>query len=157
MFKINVIAVGKLKEKYFQDCEAEYKKRLSRFCELNIIELKDSAFTPTPSNDEIEKIKRLEAAEILKRVRGALCCCCIEGEAVSSEDISEYLAKTKALGGELTLVIGGSYGLDGGVKSKADKKISFSRCTFTHTMFRIMLLEQLYRGFMIDCGSSYHK
>ena len=145
MIKINVVCVGKLKEKYWRDAIAEYTKRLSRFCKLEIRELAEKA---TPE---------AETEEILRACRGCVFVLAAEGESCTSEVFAGKLKKVCDKGEEITFVIGSSCGLSARVKVGAREKISFSALTFPHQMMRVILLEQVYRAFMILCGSEYHK
>ncbi len=156
MIKVNVIAVGKVKEEYFSKAILEYQKRLSKFCSFNLIEVKEENVGGESFN-EIEKALSLEANEILKRCRGEVFASCIEGELISSQDLAKIVKSAVDNGEELTFVIGSSHGLSGEVKKRAKKKISFSKMTFPHTMFRVMLVEQIYRAFSIIHGAPYHK
>jgi 23S rRNA (pseudouridine1915-N3)-methyltransferase len=157
MIKVNVIAVGKVKEKYFREAVEEYSKRLSRFCELNVIEVKEENFTTKPSALDAKKIIEREGEDIAKKVKGRVVAMCIEGEKISSVKLGKMLSECVSKGEEISFVIGGSYGISESVKKLADDKISFSDMTFPHTLFRVMLLEQVYRGFMIEAGADYHK
>lgn len=144
MVKISFLCVGKLKERYLREAQAEYEKRLSRFCKTEIREL--------PEQRTLER----EAEDILKGLRGYTFALAIEGRQRSSE---EFAAELKALcdkGSEITFVIGSSCGLHGSVKERADL-LSFSRMTFPHQLMRVIALEQLYRAFMINAGAEYHK
>ncbi len=145
MMKVNLVCVGNLRESYWLDACAEYEKRLSRFCKLEIGEVAER-----PSLKE-------EAAGILKRLRGYVLVSAVEGQELSSEEFAAVLKKLQDGGRELTFVIGSSCGLSDEVKKAADGKISFSRMTFPHQMFRVILLEQLYRAFMMNAGAEYHK
>lgn len=156
MIKVNVIAVGKVKEKYFLDGINEYSKRLSRFCEFNIIEVKEENFEKVDKG-LIETIMEREASRILPLLRGKVYALAIEGKEFSSEDFATEIKNCCASGGVMTFVIGGSYGLKDEIKKKAEKLVSFSKMTFPHTLFRLMLTEQLYRAFSIISGSQYHK
>ena len=156
MIKINVLAVGKVKEKYFLDGINEYKKRLSRFSDFNIIEIEEENFkNPTPS--EIEIIKEKEAQKILPNIKGKTIVMAIEGKKISSEKLASLILDFQNLSSTITFIIGGSYGLSDKMKDKADIKLSFSDMTFPHTLFRLMLTEQIYRAFTIINGVSYHK
>lgn len=156
MIKINVLAVGKVKEKYFLDGINEYKKRLSRFSDFNIVEIEEENFkNPTPS--EIEIIKEKEAQKILPHIKGKTIVMAIEGKKISSEKLASLILDFQNLSSTITFIIGGSYGLSDKVKDKADIKLSFSDMTFPHTLFRLMLTEQIYRAFTIINGVSYHK
>ena len=157
MIKVNVVAVGKVKEKYFADAISEYSKRLSKYCEFNLIELAEENYAKV---DEglINNIKKKEAERILPHLKGYVFATAIEGETFSSEKFARQI-KTLSDGGKgvFTFVIGGSYGLADEIKNKADKLISFSEMTFPHTLFRVMLTEQIYRAFCIINGIAYHK
>ncbi len=157
---IQLICVGKLKEKFFADAVREYEKRLSRFARVEIIELSDEKIPDTPSSAEEEKVRRTEGERILKRISdGAwVIAMCIEGETKSSEELSEHL-KNAMLSGKstVTFIIGGSLGLSPEVKKRADVCLSVSPMTFPHQLFRVMLMEQIYRAFKIMHGEAYHK
>lgn len=157
MIKVNVVAVGKVKEKYFADAIAEYSKRLSKYCEFNLIEVAEENYTKV---DEglISAIKKKEAERILPHLKGCVYAMAIEGKTFSSEKFAKQI-KTLADSGKgvFTFVIGGSYGLADEVKNRAEKLLSFSEMTFPHTLFRVMLTEQLYRAFCIINGVAYHK
>ena len=157
MIKIKLIAVGKIKEKYYQDAVSEYAKRLSRFCDLKIVEVKEENFTTNPNDAEREVIKQREGEKISKEIKGHVIALAIEGKKYSSESFAKLLSNIKDNGEELTFIIGGSYGIDEKIKNGTHQKISVSDMTFPHTLFRVMLLEQIYRGFMILQGAEYHK
>lgn len=157
MLKIKIVAVGKIKEKYFKEGQDEYVKRLSRFGEVKVIEVKEETFVNEPNEQEKALILKREGEEIEKNLSGYIISCCIEGEKYSSIEFSNILSKAKDLKGEITFVIGGSYGLTDDIKRKSDKKLSVSDMTFPHTLFRVMLLEQIYRAFMISSNGRYHK
>ena len=146
MLKINLVCVGKVKEKYFSLGIEEYAKRLGRFCEFSIIE--------TAEETTVER----ERKNILPKLRGTVFAFAIEGKKYSSEQFAAKIKTLKDKGvGEITFVIGGSYGLSGEVKAKADELISFSDMTFPHTLFRLMCTEQIYRAMTIMSGITYHK
>ena len=157
MIKINVVAVGKVKEKYFSDGINEYKKRLGKFCEFTITEIAEENYNKI---DEalIKQIKEKEGEKILPYLKGSVFAMAIEGKKYSSEKFANKIKATVDGGqGVITFVIGGSYGLSDKIKKKANELISFSDMTFPHTMFRLMLVEQVYRAFSIIGGSAYHK
>lgn len=160
MVNITVIAVGKIKEKYFTDAIAEYSKRLGRYCNLNIIEVKDE---PTPdkwSERERDMVLEREAARIAEKLpkSGCVVALCIEGKEFDSVDFSEFIEKASVDGGgNLTFIIGGSMGISEEIKRRSNYKISFSRMTFPHQLMRVILLEQTYRAFNISNGGKYHK
>lgn len=156
MIKVNVVAVGKVKEKYFSDGIAEYAKRLSRFCEFKIIEVEEENFKKAESGD-ISVIKEREGERILPHLKGRVFAMAIEGKRRSSEEFARLIQTAADSVGIMTFVVGGSYGLSEAVKSRADGLLSFSEMTFPHTLFRLMLTEQIYRAFTILGGSAYHK
>ena len=160
MIKVKIIALGKLKEKYLREACQEYIKRLSGYAKTEIIELEPVRLSDSPSPAEIQKALSAEAEMIKKKLSdGALITAmCIEGKQFSSQEFSKKLTSAVNGGkGELIFIIGSSYGLDEGLKALADIKLSFSTMTFPHQLFRVMLLEQVYRSFKIAEGSSYHK
>ena len=157
MVKIKIVAVGKIKEKYFLDACQEYLKRLSRFAEVSVIEVKEENFVQTPTDAEALTIMKKEGASILKELKGAIYVTAIEGKQYSSVEFANLIKKIKDGIGEATFVIGGSYGVDANIKSKADGLISMSKMTFPHTLASVTLLEQIYRGFMINADAKYHK
>lgn len=145
MVKVRFVVVGKLKEAYWRAAQEEYLKRLSRFCKAEVRELPERA---SPKE---------EAEEILRACRGYTIALAVEGGGCSSE---QFAARIKTLcdrGEEITFVIGSSCGLDPSVKTQANELLSFSQMTFPHQMMRVVLLEQVYRAFMILSGSEYHK
>ena len=156
MFKVKIIAVGKIKEEYFQQAVAEYVKRAGRYAEVKIVEVKEENFCAEPSDKEKEIILEKEGEGILKEVKGRVFALAIEGKKISSEGLKDLIKKSKDAGEELTFIIGGSYGLADKVK-RAATLVSFSDMTFPHTLFRVMLTEQIYRAFNILEGGKYHK
>lgn len=156
MLKIKIIAVGKVKEKYFADGIAEYLKRISRFAAAEIIEIPERA----PKKDtaaEIESAVNAEGADIIKNISGLAIALAIEGESISSEGLAKTLEKAALTASCVSFIIGGSNGLSHAVKARADTLLSFSEMTFPHTMFRLMLTEQIYRALAINGGLPYHK
>lgn len=145
MQKINFVCVGKIKEEYLRSGIAEYLKRLSRFAKVEIRELAEG------------KSLKDEAEQILRAAKGYKIALCIEGEKLSSEGLAKRIKKLCDAGEEISLIIGSSCGLSEEVKASADLKLSFSDMTFPHQMMRLILLEQVYRAFMINSGSEYHK
>lgn len=145
MQKINVVCVGKIKEEYLRSAIAEYLKRLSRFAKVEVKELAEC------------KSLKDEAEFILKAAKGFKIALCVEGEKLSSESFAQKIKTLCDKGEEISLIIGSSCGLDQAVKASADLKLSFSDMTFPHQLMRVILLEQVYRAFMINSGSEYHK
>ena len=145
MQKINIVCVGKIKEKFYSDAVGEYLKRLSRFAKVEVREVAECR-----SLDE-------EAELILRAAKGRVIALCIEGKKLSSEGLAEYIKELTDTGCECTFIIGSSFGLSDEVKRRADLKLSFSDMTFPHQLMRVIALEQIYRAFMINSGSEYHK
>ena len=160
MLNVSVICIGKLKEKYLTDACAEYAKRLSAFCKLNIIELPESRLPDDPSDKLIEQCLAKEGEQILSKIPkdAYVIPMCIEGKMLSSPELAEKMAAVPVMGkSQIVFVIGGSFGLSDAVKKRGDFRLSMSPMTFPHQLARVMLLEQVYRGFMIGSGGKYHK
>lgn len=160
MQKVTVLCVGKLKEKFYTEAAAEYAKRLQRHCKLEIIELPEQRLSENPSQGEIDAALEKEAAAIREKLpkNGSLIAMCIEGKTMSSEDLAKKLMQFGLSGSsQLTFLIGGSVGLHSSLKQQADLRLSMSPMTFPHHLARVMLLEQIYRGYQIQEGSRYHK
>ena len=160
MLSIRLICVGKLKERFYAEAVAEYTKRLNAFCRLELIELSEERLGENPSAAEIEAALNREAEQIEKKLLkdGTLICLCIEGGQMESEAFAGMLTRTENSGRpRLSFVIGGSFGLARKLKDRADLRLSMSKMTFPHHLARVMLLEQIYRGFQIKEGSRYHK
>ena len=158
--RIQLICVGRLKEKFYLDAAAEYAKRLGAYCRLQLLELPEERLPADPSPAQIDAALAKEGAAILSRVApgAALVALCVEGKEYSSPELARLLAGWTAAGaGTLAFVIGGSYGLHPSVKARAKLRLSMSPMTFPHHLARVMLLEQLYRCFKIEEGSGYHK
>jgi 23S rRNA (pseudouridine1915-N3)-methyltransferase len=156
--KVNIISVGKLKEKYFADAAEEYSKRLTRYCHLNRITVQDIKIPDNASHLTCEKILTDEGREILKRIKKeTVIALCIEGRTMSSEELAQTLENTALREGEITFVTGGSLGLSKEVKERAAILLSMSKMTFPHQLAQIMLLEQIYRGYKINHNETYHK
>ena len=157
---ITLVTVGKIKEKYFRDAIAEYEKRLSRYCKLDIIEVADEK-TPDKASELLEdQIKQKEAERILKYIREDAYCIAlaIDGKKFDSVGFSKHINQLGITGkSNVVFVIGGSLGLHESVMKRADGKISFSDMTFPHQLMRVILLEQVYRCFRIINGEPYHK
>lgn len=159
MVKISIICVGKIKEKYWLDAIAEYSKRLSRYCKLNIIEVADEKTPDDASDAECDAIKKKEADRILKKIdsQGLVCTLEIAGKRFTSEGFASFIDGSSTRTSHIQFVIGGSLGLHSSVLDRSDTGISFSDMTFPHQMMRVILLEQIYRGFRITNGEPYHK
>lgn len=158
--KITLITVGKIKEKYLEDAIAEYSKRLSRYCKLEIVQVADEK-TPDRAGEVMEEqIKDKEGERILSHVKdGAyVIALAIDGRMVSSEELAELIDGLGVRGeSHIQFVIGGSLGLSKKVLNRADYKLSFSKMTFPHQLMRVILLEQIYRSYRIINGEPYHK
>ena len=159
MLHIKLIAPGTLKEAYLRDALAEYKKRLSAFARVEIVELKEHRLPDDPAPAEIAAALEREADLILAAVppRAYLTALCVEGKQFSSEELSDRLARVMQEAGTLCLVIGSSHGLSPRVKQAADLCLSVSKLTFPHQLMRVLLLEAVYRAFNIRKGTRYHK
>lgn len=158
--KITVLCVGKIKEKYYRDAVAEYEKRLSRYCKLEIVEVADEK-TPDKASVALEdQIKQREAERILKYIRDDAYCIAlaIDGKGYDSMVFSKHIDGLGIAGkSNIIFVIGGSLGLHESVLQRADERISFSAMTFPHQLMRVILLEQIYRCYRIINGEPYHK
>ena len=158
--RVQLICVGKLKERFYVDAAAEYVKRLGAYCRLQLVELPEERLPAAPPQAQIDAALEKEGAAILSRLApgAALAALCVEGKEYSSPELARLLAGWTAAGaGTLAFVIGGSYGLHPSVKARAKLRLSMSPMTFPHHLARVMLLEQLYRCFKIEEGSGYHK
>lgn len=158
--KVNIITVGKLKERYLKDGVAEYSKRLSRFCDLRITEVDDEQAPETLSAAQEEQIKKKEADRVLGKVKSGdyLIVLDVAGAKKSSEEFASVLRNCMTGGrSNITFVIGGSVGLDAELVKNADLRLSLSDMTFPHQLTRLILLEQIFRAFKIINGETYHK
>lgn len=158
--KITIVTVGKIKEKYLRDAIAEYSKRLGKYCKLEVIEVSDEK-TPDNASETMEKIIRSKEAErILKYVREDAYVIALEigGKMLDSVEFSRKLENLGIQGkSHIVFVIGGSIGLGEDVLRRSDFALSFSKMTFPHQLMRVILLEQIYRGYRIMAGEPYHK
>lgn len=159
MMKVTIISPSKMKEKYLKDAQNEYQKRLSRYCDLNIIEPEPVKLPDNPNDTQIAAALEREAEVILKKIppESFVFALCVEGKPLSSEKLAKKVNELSNAGKPLCLIIGSSYGLSESVKQRADFRLSVSDMTFPHQLFRVMLLEQLYRSYKINEGSTYHK
>lgn len=157
---INVIGVGKIKEKYLKLGIDEFKKRLSKYCKLDIIELDDEKAPEKLSEKEMIMVKEKEGKKILSKIKDTsyVIALAIDGKNLSSEELADKMSDL-AVGGNsnITFVIGGSLGLSDEVLDRADYKLSFSKMTFPHQLMRLILLEQVYRAYRINNNEPYHK
>lgn len=157
--KISIVCVGKIKERFYTDAINEYAKRMRRFADLEIIELRDERIPDNASPKECEQIKEREGNSILAKLRpqSYVAALCIEGKTLSSTELASVISSTMQHTGHISFVIGGSLGLSDAVKQRADLKLSFGRMTLPHQLMRVVLAEQIYRVFMINSGATYHK
>lgn len=151
--KINIVCVGKIKEKFFTDAILEYKKRLTKFCDLTVIEVDEAS-----NETNLTKKSEIEGKRLLEKCTGVIVCLDSRGQMFSSEEIAKFI-KTKTVSGNsvISFVIGGSNGLSEEVLSRASLRLSFGKITFPHQLFRVVLIEQIYRALTINAGLPYHK
>lgn len=159
---VHILCVGKLKESFYRDACAEYVKRLGAYCRPTVVELPEEKLPPKPSPAQIDAALEKEAAAIRAKLPPSayVIALCVEGRMRSSEDLAAKLRSGIWGDGSskrLVFLIGGSYGLDKALKGEANDRLSMSPMTFPHHLARVMLLEQVYRAFKINEGSSYHK
>ena len=160
MLKVNIICVGKLKEKYLREAVAEYSKRLQTMCRFEIIEVDEEKINENPNDTQIDNILSSEGKRILSKIGRDtyVTAMCIEGNQKTSEQLARLFADNAVNGiSSMAFVIGGSWGLSEEVKLRADLRLSMSEMTFPHQLARVMLCEQIYRGFSINSGTKYHK
>ena len=160
MIHINIICVGKIKETFLKDAISEYSKRLSKYCLLNITELIDEKIPNNASEKELLLIKEKESKNIINQLKkdSYIICLDLKGKQYSSEDFSEKIQNISLNGNSsITFIIGGSLGMSQELLNKANELISFSKMTFPHQLFRVFLLEQIFRAFKIINNETYHK
>ena len=150
---IKIICVGKIKEKFFKEALEEYKKRLSKYTKLQIIEVEDVNL----SNESLIKQKEKELIEKNINEKDYVITLEIEGKELNSIELSNKIQELEQTSPNITFIIGGSYGLDEKLKQKSNYKLSFSKLTFPHQLFRVIRLEQIYRAYKIKNNESYHK
>lgn len=159
MISINIICVGKIKEKFFKDAILEYSKRLSKYCKFDILELPDEKI-PDKSNISIENsIKEKECNNIINHLKSDsyIIALDLKGKELSSENFSKKIDNISMQNSKITFIIGGSLGLTDKLLNMCDEKICFSQMTFPHQLIRIFLIEQIYRAFKISNNETYHK
>lgn len=157
---IKIVCVGKLKEKYFKDGIAEYVKRMSRFAKVKIVQVPDEKAPEKLSPAEMEQVKEIEGKGILDKIKDKeyVYVTAIKGKERTSEAFAKELSNLTTYGhSDITFVIGGSLGTSDAVNKRADDLISFGKFTMPHQLMRLVLIEQIYRAFMINSGSPYHK
>lgn len=160
MQHVDIVCFGKLKERFWREAVDEYRKRLTAYCKLDVIELNEAALPLAPSDKEIAQALDAEAELALKYIsdKNYVIALCVEGKQMTSVALSEKLDEL-ATGGKsgVTFIIGSSYGLSEKLKQRADQRLSFSEFTFPHQLMRVILTEQLYRAYTIRKGTKYHK
>ena len=160
MLSVHLLCVGKLKERFYIEAAAEYQKRLAGYCKLTLVELPEERLPQNPTQGQIEKALAKEADAIRGKLppSASVVALCVEGRLRSSEELASLMSTWEHSSAKhLVFVIGGSYGLHPSIKAQAWAQLSMSPMTFPHHLARVMLLEQVYRGFKINEGSSYHK
>ena len=159
MLNINIVCIGKIKENYLKDAINEYSKRLSKYCKLTILELPDEKIPDKLNESLSNEIKNKESNAILNHIKkdSYIICLDLTGKELSSEEFSKNIEKLSLQTSNITFVIGGSLGLSSDLLKKAHKKICFSKMTFPHQLIRVFLLEQIFRGFKISNGETYHR
>lgn len=151
---INIVCIGKIKESFYRDAISEYAKRLTRFCKFNVIELQESRL----EGNDINKVQINEGKSIISKLKGYVIVLDLGGNMLSSTELANKIDSLQSGGvSEITFVIGGSYGLSEEVKNKADLTLCFGKMTYPHQLMRVILTEQIYRAFMINSNSEYHK
>ena len=154
---VRIVCIGKLKEKYLKDGIEEYAKRLSRFCKFEIIELSEELL-PDSSAKSVLNVKTAEGERTISKLKGYSIALDLKGKMLTSEELSQKISSLKQSGtSTITFVIGGSYGLSQQVLDKCDFSLCFGAITYPHQLIRLVLTEQIYRAFMIEEGSAYHK
>ena len=158
--KLRVICTGKLKERFYTEAVDEFKKRLSRFSDLEILELPDEKVADSPSPAEIERVKNIECRRMQEKLAQGEYVIALDprGREMTSEQLASKLSEIMLSGSSrVAFLIGGSHGLTDELRKQADLVLSFSKLTFPHQIFRVMLLEQVYRAFKIMNNEPYHK
>ena len=159
MLSIDIICVGKIKENYLKDAISEYSKRLSRFCNLNIVELQDEKLPEKINNSIINEVKNKECSKMIQAIKkdSYIICLDLKGKEFSSEEFSKKIENIALnFNSSITFVIGGTLGLNEEILSLSNEKICFSKMTFPHQLIRVFLLEQLFRAFKISNNETYH-
>ena len=159
MLTINIICIGKIKETYLKDAIAEYSKRLSRYCKLNIIELPDEKIPDKVNTNLSNEIKSKECTNIIGHIKkdSYIIALDLKGSQFTSEEFSKKIENISMENSSITFIIGGSLGLNEEILNMCNQKISFSKMTFPHQLFRVFLLEQIFRAFKISNGETYHR
>ena len=159
MLNINIICIGKIKEKYLKDAISEYSKRVSKYCKLNILELTDEKIPDKINENICNEIKCSECDNIIKHIKKDSYIICLDllGKELSSEDFSKNLENISMTSSNITFIIGGSLGLNKKILNISNQNICFSKMTFPHQLIRVFLLEQIFSAFKISHGETYHR
>jgi 23S rRNA (pseudouridine1915-N3)-methyltransferase len=160
MLSINIVCVGKVKEDYLKSAIAEYSKRLSKYCNLNIIELQDEKVPDKLNDNIINEIKQKEADAMLAKIKkdSYVICLDLKGKELTSEEFSKKIDDISLnFNSSITFIIGGTLGIGSSVLNIANEKVCFSKMTFPHQLIRVFLLEQIFRAFKISKGETYHR
>ena len=159
MLTVNILCIGKIKEKFFKDAIDEYSKRLSKYCKLNIIELPDEKIPDKLNNNIINEIKTKECNNIINHLKkdSYIICLDLKGKEFSSEQFSKKIEALSMKTSNITFIIGGSLGLTDELLKLSNEQVCFSKMTFPHQLIRIFLLEQLFRNFKIQNNETYHR
>ena len=159
MLNIQIVCIGKIKENYLKEAIQEYTKRLSKYCKLTILELPDEKIPDKLNESLSNEIKNKESSAILNHIKkdSYIICLDLTGKELTSEQFSKNIENLSIQTSSLTFVIGGSLGLSSDLLKKAHQKICFSKMTFPHQLIRVFLLEQIFRGFKISNGETYHR
>ena len=159
MIKINIICVGKIKEDYFTNAVKEYLKRLSKFALVNIIEVSEEKISDNPSEKEILIVKEKEGERLLSKIKDKdyVIALTLSKNELTSEAFASKIKDIQNKYNSISFIIGGSYGLSDTLLNKVNYQLTFSKMTFPHQLFRVILLEQIYRSFKINNNENYHK
>ena len=159
MISINVLCIGKIKEKFFKDAIQEYSKRLSKYCKLTILELPDEKIPENASSKIEEKIKEKECENLINHIKkdSYIIALDLKGKVFDSIALSKHIEELSNITSNITFIIGGSLGLNKEILNKCNESICFSKMTFPHQLIRVFLLEQIYRSFKITNNETYHK
>ena len=155
--KFRIVAVGKIKEGYLRDAISEYVKRISRFADVEIVEVDECLSRGAQTEKEIQRVVTQEGEAIVAKLEGYVVAMDIDGKQLSSVELSSHISELKLRYSTFTFVIGGSNGLSAQVKQRADLRCSFGKITLPHQLFRVVLAEQLYRACCIEHNVAYHK
>ena len=158
MLNINIVCVGKIKENYLKDAIAEYSKRLTKYCNLNIIEIPDEKLPNKMYDNLLNETKEKECKKILDAIKkdSYVCVLDLKGKEYTSEEFSRKIDNVSLINSTITFVIGGTLGLNDEIRNLANEKVCFSKMTFPHQLIRLFLVEQIYRAFKISKNETYH-